>query len=165
MGGCQTYAKQKGMRKSSVSLRQLTSDLCFVPVHRKTWRFNARLCHERRPARAGADDGARTNIGTLVSGGRSGIMSIGLPTSPRSSRGGDNGDAVLNVVWREPDNIAFDGPMRAHRASRGFAPRRRRKVSVRVTLYEPRAANPLRARGQRAVKAGRDKQGLSVLHR
>jgi hypothetical protein len=142
-------------------------------MHRKKTgiRFSAgavlpiqRLCDER-PARAGADDGARTNIGTLVSGGRSGIMSIGLPTSPRSSRGGDNDDAVLDVVWRELDNIAFDGPMRAHRASRGFAPRRRRKVSVRVTLYKRRAANPLRAGGPRTAQPGRDKQGLSVLHR
>jgi hypothetical protein len=46
--------------------------------------------------------------------GHSGMMSIGLPTLPGSSRGGENDDAVLNAVGRDLDNVADDGPMRAH---------------------------------------------------
>ena len=42
------------------------------------------------------------------------MMSIGLPTSPGLSRGGDNDDAALNAVRRELDNIVDDGLMRAY---------------------------------------------------
>jgi hypothetical protein len=42
------------------------------------------------------------------------MMSIRLPTSPRSSRSGDNDDAALNAVRRELDNIVDDGRMRAY---------------------------------------------------
>jgi len=47
------------------------------------------------------------------------MMSIGLPTLPGSSRGGENDDAVLNAVGRDLDNVADDGPNARAHASRG----------------------------------------------